>query len=194
MNERKLVLAKCGALERSLGLPTSSIEVATQSAKTQADLSGLLKFCESELTAYPPRPLDREAADRGRRLYTTLGCMVCHGQDGRGGEGGPSLLRSQRVMRDKKGEAIGEVVRNGVPNTAMPPFHLTSEQLSDVAEFLHSIQVEHLTASRIGTTAVTTGDAQAGKRYFDAKCGDCHSSSGDLKGIGIKYLDLKVLQ
>ena len=37
-------------------------------------------------------------------------CAFCHGDDARGGDGGPNLLRSQIVLDDQKGELIGNVV------------------------------------------------------------------------------------
>ena len=62
---------------------------------------------------------------RGNALYT-LYCRACHGVDLRGGDlGGPNLLRSQLVLNDQGGDAIGPVVRAGrVPaagGTPMPP-------------------------------------------------------------------------
>jgi mono/diheme cytochrome c family protein len=34
---------------------------------------------------------------------------------------------------------------------------------------------------------VLTGNAAAGKAYFDGKCSGCHSAGGDLAGIARKY-------
>src|SRR4051812_45481079 len=61
--------------------------------------------------AYPERQADVAAAERGRAVYGTY-CAFCHGQDTRGGDGGPSLLRSQVVLDDRNGELIGPVVLN----------------------------------------------------------------------------------
>ena len=38
------------------------------------------------------------------------------------------------------------------------------------------------------------GDIKAGRVFFNNKCTGCHSTSGDLRGIGKKYADLKTLQ
>jgi cytochrome c oxidase cbb3-type subunit 3 len=38
------------------------------------------------------------------------------------------------------------------------------------------------------------GDASAGKAYFAAKCGSCHSATGDLQGIAARITDPKTLQ
>src|SRR5205823_10082661 len=34
---------------------------------------------------------------------------------------------------------------------------------------------------------ILVGDAAAGKRYFDANCASCHSTSGDLQGVATRY-------
>ena len=58
-------------------------------------------------------PGDPAVIARGNALYTSI-CRACHGVDLRGGDlGGPNLLRSQLVLNDKAGEAIGPVVRAG---------------------------------------------------------------------------------
>lgn len=191
---REVVLAKCEELARPLGLSSSAIKDDVWQAKTEAELSSILQSCRQELGAYPSRSVSQLAMARGRELYNSSGCTVCHGKDGRGGDSGPSLLRSQRVMRDKNGEQIGEILLNGVPNTPMPAFHLTPEQVSDIAEFLHALQSEHLEASRNQGPQLVEGDIQTGKVLFNAKCTRCHSTSGDLKGIGTKYSDLRTLQ
>ena len=57
--------------------------------------------------------------ERGRAVYS-VNCAFCHGPDTRGGDSGPSLLRSQLVQDDKSGELVGQVVRSGRP-PRMPP-------------------------------------------------------------------------
>jgi cytochrome c oxidase cbb3-type subunit 3 len=41
---------------------------------------------------------------------------------------------------------------------------------------------------------VLVGDAAAGQAYFAAKCGACHSATGDLQGIATRIPDPKALQ
>src|SRR3954470_20234416 len=73
--------------------------------------------------AYPVRkPADPAAIERGKALYG-VNCQFCHGADTRGGDGGPSLLRSAVVLGDDRAELIGPVVRGGRPG--MPKFTLT---------------------------------------------------------------------
>src|SRR4051794_16979183 len=48
--------------------------------------------------AYPDRPSgDPAAIERGKALYG-VNCQFCHGADTRGGDSGPSLLRSSVVL------------------------------------------------------------------------------------------------
>ena len=49
------------------------------------------------IPAYPPRATEPAKVERGKSLYVANGCSFCHGADARGGNGGPSLVRSQRV-------------------------------------------------------------------------------------------------
>jgi len=143
--------------------------------------------------AYPQRaPADPAVVERGKAIYGAQ-CAFCHGQDARGGtEGGPNLLRSEVVLRDEHGEAIGQVTAEG--RTGMPKFTLTAAQLSDLAAFLHSFRVSGYDAARNRPINIVVGDAHAGQAYFQAKCASCHSATGDLKGIASKFQDPRALQ
>src|SRR5262245_46102646 len=66
----------------------------------------------SPRNAYPDRPPgDPESIARGKALYG-VNCQFCHGADTRGGDGGPSLLRSGLVLDDKSGELMAPVIQN----------------------------------------------------------------------------------
>jgi cytochrome c oxidase cbb3-type subunit 3 len=145
--------------------------------------------------AYPVRPpADPATVERGHQIFSA-NCSFCHGSDARGGEGGPNLIRSQLVMDDDHGELIAPVVQNGRPDKGMPKFDLTTEEISTIATFLHSIPVGGR-AANTGTVDPLVGDAKAGEAYFNGpgKCSTCHSVSGDLAGIGAKYTDVRTLQ
>src|SRR5690349_21262233 len=82
--------------------------------------------------AYPPRPApDPAAYDRGKTLYS-VNCALCHGADARGNQG-PSLLRSEILLKDQRGELLADVIRQGRPAKGMPPFPLTAAEASDIA-------------------------------------------------------------
>jgi len=77
----------------------------------------------------------------------------------------------------------------------MPKFDLTTEQISTIAAFVHSMPVGGRAATT-GTVDPLVGDAKAGEAYFNGagKCSTCHSVSGDLAGIGARYPDPRALQ
>jgi cytochrome c oxidase cbb3-type subunit III len=142
--------------------------------------------------AFPQRPpADPAVVERGKALYGVQ-CNFCHGSDARGGEGGPNLLRSDLVLNDKNGEAIATVVQNGKGD--MPKLNLTTAQLSDIAAFIHSFRVGGYDQSRMVPPSILVGDATAGEAVFKTKCASCHSATGDLKGLGAKFSDPKLLQ
>jgi len=146
------------------------------------------------LEAYPQREVDPAAVERGRALYAEYGCAFCHGQDTRGAAGGPSLLRSQLVQRDQAGETISDVVRNGRAGTTMTAFPLDPSQIRDIAEFLHSFELSSRDPARMRPETIVTGNARAGRRYFERNCASCHSTEGDLDGVASRYSDSRTLQ
>jgi len=143
--------------------------------------------------AYPQRKEDEAAVERGRATFST-NCAFCHGADIRGGDGGPSLLRSQLVLDDQKGELIGPVIRSGRADRGMPAFALSPEQIADLAAFMHSFRVAGYDASRDRPPSIVVGDAATGEKYFTETCGSCHSATGDLQGIATRIADPRLLQ
>src|SRR5499426_1446516 len=148
----------------------------------------------SPRNAYPERPAgDPTAIARGKALYS-VNCQFCHGADTRGGDGGPSLLRSGLVLDDKNGELIAPVVQNGRTDRGMPKFQFTSEQVADVAVFIHTFKAAGYDESRVKPPSIVVGDAKAGQAFFNAKCASCHSTTGDLKGLASRITDERLFQ
>jgi mono/diheme cytochrome c family protein len=142
--------------------------------------------------AYPVRPPgDPAALERGTALYK-INCAFCHGQDARGGDGGPSLLRSGLVLADENGERIGPVLEQG--RGTMPKFAFKPDQVADLAVFLHSFRVAGYDVSRQKPETILVGNAKAGQAYFNQACSSCHSASGDLAGIATRIAEPRVLQ
>lgn len=153
------------------------------------------------------RPIaDAAVLARGKGLFEA-NCSACHGIDLRGGQqGGPNLLRSQIVLLDKAGEAIGAVLKEGRPNptqagaTPMPPFPFPPADVNAIAEYIHSVAAQAGRQGRppvdenVPPEKILVGDAAAGKAYFDAKCSACHSVDGDLKGLATRAADPRELQ
>ena len=128
--------------------------------------------------------VDNAAADRGRLVYTQH-CINCHGSTAKGTDRGPDLIRSVVVLRDRLGNGIGPAVRKGPPHEST----LTDAQVVDLSHFLHQ-RVESIASNRNarGTLNVVTGNADAGRAYFNGagKCSTCHSPTGDLAGIATR--------
>jgi cytochrome c oxidase cbb3-type subunit 3 len=147
-------------------------------------------------------PGNPQLIERGKALYG-LTCRACHGVDLRGGDlGGPNLLRSQLVLNDQTGEAIGPVIRAGrtpVSGAAMPPQQMSDEDIRATAEYLHSVIA---TAAPQGGPPpgprvelnLLVGNAREGESYFKAECAACHSPTGDLAGIATRITSIEQLQ
>lgn len=143
---------------------------------------------------YPVRPPgDPAAIERGKALYS-VNCQFCHGADIRGGDGGPSLLRSSLLLEDQKGELIAPVVQQGRTDRGMPKFSFSNAQIADIAEFLHTFRAAGYDESRNRPESIIVGDVKAGESYFKATCASCHSVTGDLRGIASRISDPRMLQ
>src|SRR5438552_5227288 len=94
----------------------------------------------SPRNAYPDRPPgDPAAIERGKALYT-VNCQFCHGADTRGGDSGPSLLRSGLVLDDRNGELMAPVIQNGRTDRGMPKVAFRNDQVADLAAFIHAFR------------------------------------------------------
>jgi cytochrome c oxidase cbb3-type subunit III len=174
-----------------LGIWALSAALSAQTAAAPAQ-GGRGRIGGAGIGAYPVRPPgDPAALERGTALYK-INCAFCHGQDTRGGDGGPSLLRSGLVLADQNGELIGPVLEQG--RGAMPKFGFKPDQVADLAVFLHSFRVAGYDVSRNKPATIVVGNAKAGEAYFNEACGSCHSVSGDLRGIATRIADERVLQ
>ena len=145
--------------------------------------------------SYPERPpADPAVVLRGRQAFV-VSCGFCHGTDARGGATGPNLVRSQLVLDDKSGELITPVVREGRISKGMPKFDLPEADVSAIVAFLHSQPTNDRGLPPSAPINIVVGDAKAGQAYFNGagKCSSCHSVTGDLAGVGMKY-DPKTLQ
>lgn len=136
----------------------------------------------------------------GSALFTQ-NCAFCHGKDAGGGESGPDLTRSKLVSADKNGEGIGQVIRHGRMEKGMPSFgSLSDNDVVALVAFVHAQQDAAMsqTGTRKGVeeSDLQTGNAQAGKQYFQGTggCASCHSPTGDLAGVATRYTGLKLLE
>ena len=121
--------------------------------------------------AYPPRPAaPADVVERGKALYS-LHCALCHGADARG-NAGPSLLRSELVLKDQKGELIAEVLQKGRPERGMPAFaQLTPANATDIAAYIHSFPVGSRDPARMRPPTIVVGDSSAGSASLARSAG-----------------------
>jgi mono/diheme cytochrome c family protein len=142
--------------------------------------------------SYPP-----EQVRAGQPIFSAQ-CGFCHGRDAMGGETGPDLTRAALVAADVRGDKIGALVRTGRVDKGMPAFSLSDADMTAVVAFIHDqkSRAESLTGGRraVDVADLQTGNAEAGKRYFDRACSKCHSPSGDLAGIARRLEGLALLQ
>jgi mono/diheme cytochrome c family protein len=177
----------------SFALALIALATAVSSAQQGAQGGGRGRIGGIGIGAYPQREADAAAAERGRAVYGTY-CAFCHGQDTRGGDGGPSLLRSQVVLDDQHGELITPIVLNGRTDRGMPKFTLTGAQVTDIAAFLHSFRVAGYDTARNTPPTIVVGNAAEGETYFKAKCASCHAGERDLRGLATRVTNPRALQ
>lgn len=142
----------------------------------------------------------RPAADAGtgESLFAAQ-CGFCHGRDATGGQSGPDLTDSELVGQDVNGDKIGPVVKNGRAEKGMPPFTgIADGDLKKIVDYIHarkkSVDENPGRRRKVSVADLSSGNADAGRRYFDTACTSCHSPTGDLTGIASKYRGLALMQ
>jgi cytochrome c oxidase cbb3-type subunit 3 len=144
-----------------------------------------------------PQSYPADQVKLGQTRFTAQ-CGFCHGRDAAGGEGGTDLTRSTLVAKDVKGDLIGPVIRSGRPDKGMPPQTVSEADLAAIVAFIHDRQTN--AASLLGgrrsvdEADLQTGNADAGRRYFESACTKCHAATGDLAGIASRVRGLQLLQ
>ena len=118
----------------------------------------------------------------GQRLYLGA-CTNCHGPDGNSVPG-VDLAHGQ-FRRASTDEELGEIIRRGIPGTAMPPGNYSTVQAARIVAYLR-----WLAAS--GHTAVVTGDPVRGRAVFEGKgqCLTCHQVRGTGSQLGPDLTDI----
>jgi cytochrome c oxidase cbb3-type subunit 3 len=173
-----------------LGL--SGAKTTAQQPASSSQAGGESKQKPTTGSKYPA-----ELVEQGATLFQQR-CAFCHGRDATGGESGPDLTRSKLVAGDVDGEKIGAVVRNCRPVKGMPPYEVADEQVDSLSAFNHTQQKQARSrpGGRKGVDAsdLQTGNAEAGKQYFEGAggCAKCHSPTGDLAGIANRHQGLEL--
>ncbi|HLF11648.1 MAG TPA: c-type cytochrome [Gammaproteobacteria bacterium] len=119
----------------------------------------------------------------GARLYSGH-CITCHGA---GGDTMPGAnLRSGRFRNAPTDRELTDVLRNGLPGTAMTPNAYSDSELTALVAYLRNM-------GNVDLSGVVHGDAARGRELFESKgnCGSCHRVNGrgprsapDLSNVG----------
>jgi mono/diheme cytochrome c family protein len=141
---------------------------------------------------YPP-----EQIAAGRAQFAAE-CGFCHGRDAAGGTGGTDLTRSLLVAEDVRGDRLGPAIRSGRPGQGMPAFALPDDDLAAIVAYIHDQKRRGDSAiggrRSVEAADLQSGNAAAGKRYFEAACATCHAATGDLAGVATRFEGPALLQ
>jgi len=130
---------------------------------------------------YPPGDVED-----GRRLYVAS-CAVCHGPEG---ESVPGVeLDHGKFRHGSADEEIVDIIRKGIPGTAMPPHAFSVFQARTVVAYLRFM------AASPSRGPASTGDAVHGKAVFESKgCLNCHRVNGNGARVGPELTDIGSLR
>lgn len=78
--------------------------------------------------------------ERGKAVYDEVGCAVCHAVGGIGGKTGPSLDGIGKKYDAEKMKEILLKPQTLNPNTLMPPFEGSEEDLEALVAYLMSLK------------------------------------------------------
>ncbi len=118
------------------------------------------------------------AVSAGQALFTK-NCTLCHGDNGEGTEGKPSL-NDKVFLAAASDDTIFSVISSGVPNTEMPAWNqshggpLTDENVRQLVAFIRSW--EPSAPDRHATPIA--GNPARGKTLFANICAVCHGANG----------------
>ncbi len=125
--------------------------------------------------------------DDGRRLFVA-NCALCHGPEG-DSVPGVELGRGKFRMASND-DGLKNIIRQGIPGTAMPPHTFTDFQIGTILAYLH-----FMAASSADSTA-SGGNPAKGKATFDGNggCTNCHRVKGVGSRLGPELTDIGMLR
>ena len=134
--------------------------------------------CHAEVINLEGAPL----LSKGKRLFVELGCHGCHLADGYQKEKkvGPSLMKIAAKVNPSWLYRWIKKPREYLPETRMPNFNLSDEDVVSVSAYLMSSSEKGYKLSK----KFTSGDKENGKELFESiGCLACHT----LEGKGEKF-------
>jgi cytochrome c oxidase cbb3-type subunit 3 len=154
-----------------------------------AVLLGLVMVCARVEAQFPRSVTEPGAVANGATIFAR-DCASCHGGDARGSETAPDLLRSTMVLHDRRENLRGKELGPYLGTIAPHKFAYSETEVNELSQFL-SAEVNKILRSGYDSQPkdLLSGDAKAGEAYFQGEggCAKCHSTTGDLAGIGKRY-------
>src|SRR5437762_9497721 len=132
------------------------------------------------------RPTGAPNLTEGTKIYAQR-CAGCHGADARGTDKAGGLAGNRR-LRDRSGQEMRDLIRNGVPASGMPAFDLPPQELDALVALVRSLNAP-------SGESTAGGDPTVGESFFFGKgqCVSCRMVSGtgaamgpDLTNVGRK--------
>jgi putative heme-binding domain-containing protein len=118
----------------------------------------------------------------GERLFMSS-CTNCHGPDG---DMVPGVdLGHGRFRRASSDGDLIEIIRRGIPGTAMPPGNYSNTAATQIVSYLRSMAAS-------SEAAVVRGDPRHGRELFEGKgqCLTCHTVNGRGSRLGPDISDI----
>ncbi|HVO41759.1 MAG TPA: c-type cytochrome [Aggregatilineales bacterium] len=118
------------------------------------------------------------AVSAGQALFKK-NCTLCHGDNGEGTEGRPSL-NDKPFLTNTSNDTLYSIISSGVPNTEMPAWNqafggpLTNEDVTNLVAFLRAW--EPTAPDRKATPQ--PGVPSQGKTIYNSVCAACHGPNG----------------
>jgi len=189
-----ILQGRAGLASRTLGASSWTIVLVAVVCLA----AGLLRAAPSQDRDAGGHRAPTVALERGRTIFVLNHCHFCHGEDlTRATMGAANLSVSPLVGGDVDGNAIGAIVRAGLPNlqTAMPSYaELTASEIVDLARYIHYLRQQARHRALATAASAPAGDAALGQRYFAANCRSCHSAAKALTGIARNKYDSATLR
>ena len=145
-----------------------------------------------------PQSFPRDQVEAGRTQFAIAVRLLprprCRWRRGRPR---PDAVRSRSGGRAGRSTRSGHSIRPAGPGYARVSAVATA--ISPPSSRSSTIRSRRPTLANGGrrsvdATDLETGNAAAGKRYFDAACARCHSATGDLAGVATRHQGLTLLQ
>jgi cytochrome c oxidase cbb3-type subunit 3 len=143
-----------------------------------AAATGMLSSAAQAQIPRDPTPIVSKTSPadiaNGKNLYEAA-CSRCHGLDG-GGSDGPSL----QGVPDRLGDqAMGDIIRGGIPGTGMNGVgSLSAEETGQVIGYIRTL-------GHTADAEVAKGDPTRGQSVYQSiGCATCHIINGEGGGVG----------